>query len=147
MHHPGKSLPFVLPFPELNTLNRNTINQTLNFTPSSKETMRRNIQIQMALMQQQLNALDQDDDSRSKKAATTPHGSGRNREIRKDKERESSSTNIPALEDAKLTRKVEKVMQKAKIGPRKEDECVMEVTLSFVSKIMEIEIPAKFKFP
>ena len=77
----------------------------------------------------------------------TRRGSGRNREVRKDKEGESCSTNILALEDAQLTQKIEEVMQKAKTGPRKEDECVMEATLSFVSKIMEIEIPAKFKFP
>ena len=64
----------------------------------------------MALMQQQLNALDQDDDSRSKEAATTPRGSGRNREVRKDKEEESSSTNIPALEDAQLIWKIEEVI-------------------------------------
>ena len=37
------------------------------------------------------------------------------------------------------------MIQKAKIGPRKEDECVIEATLPFVSKIMEIEIPTKFK--
>ena len=101
----------------------------------------------MVLMQQQLNALNQDDDSRSKEAATTPRRSGGNKEIRKEKEGESSSTNIPALEAAKLTRKVEEVMQKAKIGPKKEDEYVMEATLPFVSKIMEVGIPAKFKLP
>ena len=77
----------------------------------------------------------------------TPHGSRRNREVWKIKKEESSSTNIPALKDTKLTRKVEEVMQKAKIGPRKEDECVMEATLPFVRKIMEAEIPIKFKLP
>ena len=50
IHHPGRSLPFV-PFLELNTPNINTINQTLNLTPSSKIAMIRNIQTQMALMQ------------------------------------------------------------------------------------------------
>ena len=77
----------------------------------------------------------------------TPCGSGRNKEIRKDKEGESSSTNIPALEDAQLIRKVEEVIQKAKTGPRKEDEYVMQATLPFVNKIMETDIPTKFKLP
>ena len=77
----------------------------------------------------------------------TPRRSGGNKEVRKDKEGESSSTNIPALEDAQLTRKVEEVIQKAKIGPRKEDECVMETTSPFISRIMKIEIPTKFKLP
>ena len=74
MHHPSRPLPFV-PFPKLNIPNINTVNQTLNLTPSRKEAMRRNIQIQMALIQQQLNALNQDDNSESKEAATTPRGS------------------------------------------------------------------------
>ena len=39
------------------------------------------------------------------------------------------------------------MIQKAKTGPRKEDECVMEATLPFVSKIMETEISIKFKLP
>ena len=38
-------------------------------------------------------------------------------------------------------------MQKAKTGPKKEDECVMEASLPFISKIMETEISAKFKLP
>ena len=75
----------------------------------------------------------------------TLRGSGRNKENRKDKKEESSSTNITALEDAQLIRKVEEVIQKSKIGPRKEDECVMEATLPFVSRIIETEIPTKFK--
>ena len=36
---------------------------------------------------------------------------------------------------------------KAKIRPKKEDECVMEATLPFVSKIMEAEISTKLKLP
>ena len=51
------------------------------------------------------------------------------------------------MEDAQLTRKVEEVMQKVKTGPRKEDECVMEATLPFISKIMKTDILAKFKLP
>ena len=101
----------------------------------------------MALMQQQLNALIQDDNSRSKEAATTPRGFGRNKKIWKDKEEESSSTNIPVLEDAQLIQKVEQVIQKAKTGPRKEDECVMEVTSPFISRIIKTEVPTKFKLP
>ena len=38
-------------------------------------------------------------------------------------------------------------MQKAKIGPKKEDERVMEASLPFVSEILETEIPTKFKLP
>ena len=38
-------------------------------------------------------------------------------------------------------------MQKAKTGPRKEDERVMEASLPFVSEILETEIPTKFKMP
>ena len=51
------------------------------------------------------------------------------------------------MKDAQIIQKVEEVIQKAKIGPRKEDECVMEATLPFVSKIMETEILTKFKLP
>ena len=90
--------------------------------------------MQMALMQQQLNALNQDDNSRSNEAATTPRGSRGNKEIRKDREGESSSTNITALEDTQLIWKVKEVIQKAKIGPRKEDELVMEATLPFLAR-------------
>ena len=64
----------------------------------------------MALMQQQLNALNQDDNVRSQEAAATPRGSSGHKEVRKDKKGELSSTNIPALQDAQLTWKVEKVM-------------------------------------
>ena len=103
--------------------------------------------MQMALMQQQLDALNQYENAGSQEAAATPRGSGGHKEIRKDKEGESSSTNITALQDAQLTRKVEEVMQRAKTGPRKEDEYVMEATLPFVSKILEAEIPNKFKLP
>ena len=101
----------------------------------------------MALTQQQLDVLNQDKNVGSQEAVTTPHRSGGHREVWKDKEEESSSTNIPALQDAQLTQKVKEVMQKAKTGPRKEDECVMEATLPFVSKIREVEILAKFKLP
>ena len=73
-----------------------------------------------------------------------PKGTEKSRKIKKEK---SSSTKIPALEDAQLTRKVEEVIQKTKTGPRKEDEYVMKATLPFVSKIMETEISAKFKLP
>ena len=93
--------------------------------------------MQMVLMQQQLNALNQDENAGSQEAAVTPRRSGGHEEAQKDKEGESSSTNIPALQDAQLTWKVEEVIQKAKIGRRKEDECVMKATLPFVSKIME----------
>ena len=51
------------------------------------------------------------------------------------------------MKDAELIWKVEKVIQKAKTGPRKEDERVMEATLPFVSKIIEIKILTKFKLP
>ena len=51
------------------------------------------------------------------------------------------------MQDAQLIQKVEEVIQKAKTGPRKEDECVMEATLPFVNKIIDAEIPAKFKLP
>ena len=77
----------------------------------------------------------------------TQRGSGGNKGIRKDKKGESSTTKIPALEDAQLIRKVEQVIQKSKTGPKKEDECVMETTSPFVSGIMQTEIPTKFKLP
>ena len=38
-------------------------------------------------------------------------------------------------------------MQKARSRPRKEEERVMEASLPFVSKILEMEIPTKFKLP
>ena len=101
----------------------------------------------MALMQQQLNALNQDDGSGRREPAATPRGSGGNKEIRRNREGESSSTHIPALKEAQITWKVEKVIQKAKTGPRKEDEYVMEAKLPFVNRILETEIPKKFKIP
>ena len=64
----------------------------------------------MALMQQQLDALNQDENAKSQEAAATPRRSSRHKEVRKDKEGESSSTNIPALQDTQLTRKVEEVL-------------------------------------
>ena len=67
--------------------------------------------------------------------------------MRKDNEGESSSTNIPTLQDTQLTRKVEEVIQKAKTRPRKEEERVMEASLPFVSEILEAEVPTKFKLP
>ena len=54
----SRPLPFIPPFSELHTPNVNTVPQTPNITPSSKETMRKNIQKQIELMQQQLDALD-----------------------------------------------------------------------------------------
>ena len=103
--------------------------------------------MQMALMQQQLDALNQDENAGSQEATATLRRSSGRRKVRKNKEGEASSTNIPALKDAQLTRKVEEVMQKAKIGPRKEEERVMEASLPFVSEILETEIPTKFKLP
>ena len=106
-------------------------------------------------MQQQLDALNQDENVRNQKTITAPsrsstrrsEGSGGRRKVRKDNEGESSSTNIPTLQDTQLTRKVEEVIQKAKTRPRKEEERVMEASLPFVSKILETEILTKFKLP
>ena len=111
--------------------------------------------MQMALMQQQLDALNQDKNVRNQKTTTAPsrsstrrsEGSGGCRKVRKDNERESSNTNIPALEDAQLIQKVEQVIQKAKTEPRKEGEWVMEVMSPFISRIMQTEIPSKLKLP
>ena len=111
--------------------------------------------MQMALMQQQLDALNQDENVGNQKTTTAPSrsstrrskGSGGRRKVQKDNEGESSSTNIPTLQDTQLTRKVEEVIQKAKTRPRKEEERVMEVSLSFVSEILETEVPTKFKLP
>ena len=98
-------------------------------------------------MQQQLDALNQDENAESQEVAATPRRSSGHKEVRKDKEGESSSTNILALQDVQLTWKVEEVMRKAKPGLRKEDECVMKASLPFVSRILETEIPTKFKLP
>ena len=62
--------------------------------------------MQMALMQQQLDVLNQNENVGSQEAAATPRRSSGRREVRKNKEGEASSTNIPALKDAQLTRKV-----------------------------------------
>ena len=101
----------------------------------------------MVLMQQQLDVLNKDENAGSQKAAATPRGSWGHKEVQKDKDGESSSTNIPALQDAQLTWKAEEVIQKVKTGPRKEDEYVMEASLPFVNKIIETKISAKFKLP
>ena len=69
------------------------------------------------------------------------------RDPRKDNEGESSSTNIPTLQDTQLTRKIEEAIQKAKIRPRKEEERIMEASLPFVSEILETKISTKFKLP
>ena len=64
-HHTGRPIPSV-PFPNLtgtpaiNTPDLNLVTQTLNRPPSSKKAIIKNIQAQMDLMQQQLNALIQD---------------------------------------------------------------------------------------
>ena len=65
--------------------------------------MRRNIQMQMALMQQQLDALNQNENAESQEAVATPRRSGGHKEVQKNKEGELSSTNIPALKNAQLT--------------------------------------------
>ena len=72
--------------------------------------------MQMALMQQQLDALNQDENVGNQKTTTAPSrsstrrskGSGGRKKVQKDKEGKSSSTNILALKDAQLTWKVEK---------------------------------------
>ena len=64
----------------------------------------------------------------------------------KDPEGESS-TGIPGLDDLKLAQKVEKVIQKSRTGKHKEDECILEGTTPFVSIIVRINIPFKFKLP
>ena len=71
---------------------------------------------------------------------------GGNKKARRHKEGESS-TNLPALEDVQIAQKVEQVIQKGQIGPRKEDECVLEGTTPFVSRIVRTKIPLKFKLP
>ena len=111
--------------------------------------------MQMTLMQQQLDVLNQDENVGNQKTTTAPsrsstrrsEGSGGRRKVRKDNEGESSSTNIPTLQDTQLTRKVEEVIQKAKTRLRKEEERVMEASLPFISEILETEIPTKFKLP
>ena len=64
----------------------------------------------------------------------------------RDKEGESI-TSIPSLEDAQIAQKVEQVIQKAKSEPIKEDECILEGTTPFISRIVRIEILSKFKLP
>ena len=96
-------------------------------------------------MQQQLDALDHDETIRNQEASAVPsrsstrrsgRSSGR-RKVQKDNEGESSSTNVPNLQDTQLTRKIEEALQKAKTRPRKEDECVMEASLPFANEILE----------
>lgn len=54
---------------------------------------------------------------------------------------------MPALDDEQLARKVAQVIHKARAGPRKEDECVLEGTTPFISRINHTKIPSKFKLP
>ena len=105
----------------------------------------------MELMQQQLNPLIQDNtpkinNPRNNEATATQSEPGKNKETQRDKERESS-TIIPSLEDTRIVQKVEQVIQKTRIGPRKEDDCVLEGITPFVSRIVRTEIPSKFKLP
>ena len=93
-----------------------------------------------------MNTLIQDNNPRNKEVTIIHNESGGNKETRTDKEGESS-TSILSLGDAQITQKVEQVIQKAKIGPKKEDECVLEAMSPFISKIMQTEIPTKFKLP
>ena len=93
-----------------------------------------------------MNILIQDKNPRNNETTVTQGKSRGNKETRRDKERESS-TSIPSLEDTHITQKVEQVIQKARTGPRKEDECVLEGTTPFISRIVRTEIPTKFKLP
>ena len=68
------------------------------------------------------------------------------KEGNKDHEGESSMS-ILALDDSKIAQKVKKVIQKARIGPRKEDQYVLEGMTPFMSRIVKTEIPSKFKLP
>ena len=72
-----------------------------------------------------MNTLIQDNNPRNKEAMIIHNESGGNKETRKDKKRESS-TSVPSLEDVQIAQKVEQVIQKAKTGPKKEDEYVLE---------------------
>ena len=68
------------------------------------------------------------------------------KETRKETVRESS-TSIPALDEDMITQKIEQVIQKTQMGPRKEDERVLEAVTPFTSRINQTEIPTKFKLP
>lgn len=63
LHHTSRSIPSI-PFPNLPgtpiTPNLNTVTETNNQPPTNKEAMIQNLQAQMALVQQQLNVLIQD---------------------------------------------------------------------------------------
>ena len=115
IHLSSRPPPFIPPFPDLHTPNVNTVPQAPNFTPFNKETMRQNIRQQITFMQQQLDALDHDETIRNQETSAVPsrsstRRSGRSsarRKVQKDNEGESSSTNVPNLQDAQLTRKIE----------------------------------------
>ena len=100
-------------------------------------------------MQQQLDALDQDENIRNQETSAAPSKSSTRRsgrssgsqKVQKDNEGESSSTNIPTLQDTHLTRKIEEAVQKVKIRPRKEEERIMEALLPFASEILERKFP------
>ena len=138
----------------MNTPNLNTVTQTPNLPPSYKEVMINNIQVHITLIQQQPNALVQNNspervDPENNMAippVATQGMSDRNKEGNKDHDGESS-TIIPVLDDSNLAQKVEKVIQKAHNGPRKEGECVLEGATPFVSRIVRIKILSKFKLP
>ena len=95
----------------------------------------------MALMQQQLDALDQDEPIRNQETSAAPSRSSTRRSGRfrgrrkrqKDNEGESANTNVPTWQDTQLTRKIEEAIQKAKGRPRKEEERVMQASLPFVN--------------
>ena len=97
-------------------------------------------------MQKQLNTLIQDKNPRNNEATAIQNESGGNKKTQKDKKGESS-TSISSLEDAQITQKVKQVIQKAWTRLRKQDECVLEGTTPFISRIVRTEISTKFKLP
>ena len=145
---PNSSIP-PIPFPDIqetpavNTPNFNTVTQTLNQPALGKEALIKNISTQIALM---LSSLIKDDNlgpPNPEQQPITPLVATQ-KETRKETVGESS-TSIPTLDEDMLTQKIEQVIQKSRIGPRKEDERVLEAVTPFTSRINQTEIPAKFK--
>ena len=141
---PSSSIP-PIPFPDLQLPTHQIWVLSPNQPASSKEALIKNISTQIALM---LNNLIKDDNfgiPNSGQQPITPSVATQ-KETRKETV-EESSTSIPALDEDMITPKIEQVIQKTRMGPRKEEERVLEAIIPFISRINQTEMPTKFKLP
>ena len=146
---PSGSIP-PLPFPSLQetpptkTPNVGTVAQTFTQPTLGNEALIKNISTQIAMMLSTLLKDNVGTPNPEPPSVTPPIAS--QKETRKEAVGESS-TSIPALSEDALTKKIEQVIQKSRMGAKEEDERVLEAVTPFTGKIIQTEIPAKFKLP